>query len=305
MKIDRIDIGIHPINWVGEDVLEHGDHYTAEEVMADISRLGLSGVEMSRKFPKEPEALGRLLEKHGLRLVSQWKSVLLSDIAARDRELAAYREHARFLKRMGCEVISTAEIGGSQHWDPRRSFNEKEVLRLTDRQWLVFAEGLNLAGEIARGLGMKLAYHHHGGTVVERPEEIDRLMELTDPELVYLLYDTGHAYYGGNDPLALLHRHGSRVAYVHLKDVRIAVLEEGRRQGWDFVTCIRRGVFTVPGDGGLPFMDIFQALLEQGYQGWAMLEGEQDPAEHHPFEYARNSLAYIERTVNKIKGGSE
>jgi inosose dehydratase len=302
MQIDQIHIGTHPINWVGEDVLEHGDHYTADDILRDVAALGLKGVEMGRKFPTDPDELKRLLDRYGIRLVSQWKSVLLSDISRRDRELASYREHAEFLKKMGCEVISTAEIGGSLHWDPRRSANETEVERLSDREWKVFAEGLNQAGEIARELGMKLVYHHHAGTVVERPEEIDHLMELTDPELVFLLYDTGHAYYGGNDPLELLRKHVRRVKYVHLKDVRVQRLMEAREKNWDFKTCIRNNVFTVPGTGELDFRDILKTLLENGYSGWAMLEGEQDPAQHNPFEYAQRALQYIRMLTREIKG---
>jgi inosose dehydratase len=204
---------------------------------------------------------------------------------------------------MGSKVISTAEIGGSQHFDPRRGPREKEVERLTADGWKWLAEGLNQAGEIAREYGMKLTYHHHGGTVVERPEEIDRLMELTDPRLVYLLYDTGHAYYGGCDPLQLLRKHYRRIAYIHLKDIRKDILERGRQEGWDFITCIRRGVFTVPGDGCIDFAPIFRELISRGYDGWAMLEGEQDPALHHPYQYAKRSLEYIQSITESEKEG--
>ena len=104
------------------------------------------------------------------------------------------------------------------------------MLRLDEAGWQSLAEGLNRAGAIAQEYGLKLTYHHHGGTVVERPEEIDRLMELTDPSLVYLLFDTGHAYYGGGDPLTVLSKHYDRIAYIHLKDIRQAVLDEARAE---------------------------------------------------------------------------
>jgi inosose dehydratase len=297
MKIGQFNIGIHPINWVGEDVLEHGDHYTADNVLSQISELGLKGVEMSRKFPTNPTTLTSLLNQYGLQLTSQWKSVLFSDPAYREKELVSYKEHALFLKAMGCKVISTAEIGGSLHFDPRRTPTEKEVARLDDRGWDSLAQGLNQAGEICRELGMKLTYHHHGGTVVEQPEEIDRLMQLTNPELVSLLFDTGHAYYGGNDPLTLLKKHVNRVGYVHLKDIRFNVLKQARLEGWDFITCIRNGVFTVPGDGGLEFKEIFQTLIDHNYSGWAMLEGEQDPAVNDPFQLAQSALEYIKKLI--------
>jgi inosose dehydratase len=290
-------LGIHPINWVGEDVKEHGANTTYEQILDDIHALGLTGTEMGRKYPTDIAVLKQELDKRGIRLVSQWKSVLFSDPAYRDEELKAYRKHVEFLKEMGSTVISTAEVGGSLHFDPRRSPNEKEVLRLDEAGWQSLAEGLNLAGAIAQEYGLKLTYHHHGGTVVESPEEIDKLMELTDPSLVHLLFDTGHAYYGGADPLTVLRKHEKRIAYIHLKDIRQAVLDEARAEQVDFVTCIRKGVFTVPGDGCIDFAPIFEELLSQGYSGWAMLEGEQDPAAHNPYEYAKQALQHIESLI--------
>jgi inosose dehydratase len=296
-------LGIHPINWVGEDVKEHGDTCAFEQIMTDIEALGLKGTEMGRKYPTDIAILKKELAARDIQLVSQWKSVFFSDPSRREAELAAYREHVLFLKEMGSKVISTAEIGGSLHWDPRRSPNEREVARLDEAGWQSLAEGLNLAGAIAQEHGMKLTYHHHGGTVVETPEEIDRLMALTDPSLVYLLFDTGHAYYGGSDPLALLTKHYDRIAYVHLKDIRQEVLDEARAEGVDFASCIRKGVFTVPGDGCLDFKPIFAELIKKGYSGWALLEGEQDPNVHPAYTYAKRSLDYIDSIINDRKEG--
>lgn len=292
-------IGVHPINWVGEDVREHGADTTYETIFDDIRKLGLTGTEMGRKFPQDRAALKRELASHGIQLVSQWKSVLFSDPSYREQELEAYRKHVEFLSDMGSKVISTAEVGGSLHFDPRRTPNEKEVLRLDTEGWHSLAEGLNAAGRIADEYGLKLTYHHHGGTVIESPQEIDRLLELTDPSVVHLLFDTGHAYYGGADPLAVLRKHYDRIAYIHLKDVRQAVLDEARAEEADFVTCIRKGVFTVPGDGQLAFAPIIAELQERGYNGWAMLEGEQDPAAHPPYEYALRALQYIDSVCQK------
>jgi inosose dehydratase len=292
-------LGIHPINWVGEDVKEHGADTTFEQIVDEIQKLGLTGTEMGRKYPTDINVLKKELSERGIGLVSQWKSVLFSDPAYREEELEAYRKHVLFLKEMGSTVISTAEVGGSLHFDPRRTPNEKEVLRLDEAGWQSLAEGLNRAGAIAAEHGLKLTYHHHGGTVVESPEEIDRLMELTDPSLVYLLFDTGHTYYGGGDPLKVLRKHYNRIAYIHLKDIRQAVLDEARAEQVDFVTCIRKGVFTVPGDGCLDFAPIFKELLEREYTGWAMLEGEQDPATHNAYDYAKNALDYIHSLLIK------
>jgi len=290
-------LGGHPINWVGEDVLEHGADTPFERIVDDMQLLGLEGTEMGRKFPADAQTLKKELSDRGLTLVSQWKSVLFSDPSYREEQLEAYRLHAAFLQEMGATVISTCEIGGSLHFDPRRTPHEKEVQRLDDAGWASLAEGLNAAGAIAREYGLKLTYHHHGGTVVERPEEIDRLMAMTDPETVFLLFDSGHAYYGGADPLSVLRKHYERIAYVHLKDVRRPALERAQAANADFLTCIRMGVFTLPGSGDLDFRPIVGELLERGYDGWAMLEGEQDPALYPPFEFASRAIRLLESII--------
>lgn len=287
-------LGIHPINWIGEDVREHGEHTTYQQVLDEIKALGLSGTEMSRAFPTDIPRLKQELDSRGIQLVSQWKWVCFSNPEHRTEELASYRKHALFLQEMGSNVISTAELGGS--------FCAKGPRQLSNDGWKWFAEGLNLAGEIAHEYGMKLTYHHHAGTVVEQPEEIDRLMEMTDPQLVHLLYDTGHAFYGGNDPLQLLRKHYDRIAYIHLKDIRQNRLDQTREEQADFLTCVRKGVFTVPGDGCIDFAPLFNVLMERDYRGWALLEGEQDPAENDPFILAQKALKYICTIIDQIAG---
>jgi len=289
-------LGAHPINWVGEDVEEHGADTSYEQILDDMQALGLKGTEMGRKYPRDPAVLRRELDSRGIQLVSQWKSVQFSDPSRRAAELEAYRRHADFLAGFGSKVISTCETGGSFFADAlgEGGAGGAPLPRgLDDEGWKHLAEGLNEAGRIAQSFGLKLAYHHHAGTAVERPHEIERLMETTDRNLVYLLFDTGHALYGGADPLELLRTYSDRVAYVHLKDVRPGVLAAAREEGCDFITCIRRGVFTVPGDGCIDFAPIVQELESRGYQGWAMLEGEQDPATHPPYEYAKRSMEYL------------
>ncbi len=295
------NLGISPINWVNEDLLTLGDHYTYEQLLDDFSSLGFTGTENCRKFPQDPDVLRDTLAQKGIRLTSQWKGVIFADPSIRDEELAAYRRHVEFLHKMGSRHVVTCEIGGSPHADPRRSPEQKEVRPLTDEQWKHVAEGLHQAGQICREYGMKLVYHYHVSTVVERPEEIDRLMELTDPGLVHLLFDTGHAYYGGGDPLALLKKHGSRIAYVHLKDVRQDVLERVRKEKIGFIDSVVQGVFTVPGDGCIDFRPILAELHAQRYEGWMIIEAEQDPDVANPYEYAKKSKEYIERIVAELE----
>ena len=250
----NVQFGISAINWVNEDVLSLGDHYTAEEVLSQMSELGFKGTEFCRKFPRDVEKLKQLLDSKGMVLTSQWKSVHFSDPSRHSEEMRAFREHADFLKAMGCKYVVTCETGNAFE---DTSKNTVEVRQLTDDQWKYMIEGLNEAGRYCKENGMYLVYHYHGETVVERPEEIQRLVEMSDPDLVHLLYDSGHAYYGGSDPLELLKKYYDRIKYVHLKDVRRDVLEWKRANGIRFREAVIKGVFTVPGDGCIDFRPIF------------------------------------------------
>jgi inosose dehydratase len=295
----ELKLGISPINWVNEDVLELGDHYTFEELLNDFESLGFAATENCRKFPKDPAILKAALAARGIQLTSQWKGVLFSDPSYRGEELAAYRRHVEFLHAMGSKVVVTCELGGSIIGDPRRNPAERSIQPLSDAQWDHMTEGLNQAGAICREHGMKLVYHYHIGTNVEQEAEIDRLMQTTDPALVSLLYDTGHAYYGGTDPLKLLAKHADRVAYVHLKDVRQEVLNRVVTEGIPFQTAVVQGVFTVPGDGCIDFKPIFGKLKEIGYDDWMIIEAEQDPSIANPYQYAKKSREYIDSITSR------
>ncbi|CAJ1001886.1 MULTISPECIES: myo-inosose-2 dehydratase [Brevibacillus] len=290
-------IGIAPIGWVNDDIPGLGDHYTQDQVLSEMSALGYVATEMGRLFMQEPAALKAKLDAYGIQLASKFVATLFSDANRLEEELQIFGSWVRYLKEMGCEHVIACEMGGSMHWDPRRAPGDTAVRKLTDDQWESLVEGLHRAARLCREHGMKLVYHYHAGTVVETADEIDRLMETTDPALVHLLFDTGHALYGGYDPLALAEKHGQRIQYVHLKDVRRDVLEHVRQQNLDFLTAVKLGMFTVPGDGCIDFAPIIQKLLENGYTGWLIVEAEQDPAVAHPYTYAQRAKEYLEATI--------
>ncbi|MFE5322041.1 myo-inosose-2 dehydratase [Paenibacillus sp. NPDC056579] len=290
----KVKYGISAINWVNEDIMELGDHYTAEQVLGDMSRLGFEGTEFCRKFPRDTDALKQLLADNGMVLTSQWKSVHFSRIELREQELKSFREHADFLKAMGCSYVVTCETGNA--FEDLES-NSVRIEPLSEEQWNHMAEGLNEAGRYCKDNGMQLVYHYHGETVVENGEQIARLMEMTDPELVHMLYDTGHAYFGGSDPLTILRTYYDRIRYIHLKDIRQEVLDWKRREGIRFRDAVRKGIFTVPGDGCIDFKPIFAELAERGYEGWMIIEAEQDPSIADPVEYAEKAKAYLQQIV--------
>ncbi|MGM0838475.1 MAG: myo-inosose-2 dehydratase [Bacillota bacterium] len=289
-------LGISAINWANEDVLRLGDHYTGETILSEMASLGYEGTEMSRKFPQEVDALKSLFAEFDMSLATQWKGVMFSDRSMHESELEAYREHVLFLKEMGCKTVVTCELGGSTIGDPRRDSDEGEVRLLSVAEWDAMVEGLEKAGQICKEHGLELVYHHHMGTNVETREEIDRLMETTNPELVNLLFDSGHAYYGGADPLPLLETYYDRIKHVHLKDVRQDVLDQVRIEQLDFKTSVLENVFTVPGDGVIDFAPILKVLKNKGYLDWVIIEAEQDPDVKNPYEHAKLSKDYLKKT---------
>ncbi|WP_400163311.1 myo-inosose-2 dehydratase [Brevibacillus sp. TJ4] len=293
-------IGIAPISWVNDDIPGLGDHYTQDQVLQEMAELGYVSTEMGRLFMQDPPRLKAKLEQYGIRLASKFVGTLFSDPDRLDSELHAFAQWVAYLNEMGSKHVIACEMGGSMHWDPRRAPGEKTVEKLTEAGWASLAEGLHRAAKLCQEQGMRLVYHYHAGTVVETAAEVDRLMELTDPALVHLLYDTGHALYGGYDPLQLLDKYAERIAYVHVKDVRAEVLQQVRQEQLDFRSAVLRGLFTVPGDGCIDFAPIFRKLKEMHYDGWIIVEAEQDPAIAHPYTYAQKAKAYLDATIEAV-----
>lgn len=294
----NVRLGISPINWINDDMNDLGDFYDLETVLSDMRSLGFSGTEMGRKYPRDPGRLKALLARYALVLTGAWKTVQFSTGSDPEQELAAFQVHVQFLKQMGAQHAVVCDGGGSLHWDARG--HRRQVEKWDDEAWMRVAAGLNRAGEYARRHGVRLVYHPHFGTNVETPEEIDRLMALTDPEVVWLLADTGHIRAGGGDPVQVIEKHISRVGYLHLKDVRPEVLHVVRTEGHSFLDGVRMGMFTVPGDGCIDFGTVFDVLRKHGYQGWMILEAEQDPVKADPVVYARKAKALIQQWMEGV-----
>jgi inosose dehydratase len=205
---------------------------------------------------------------------------------------AAFTRQVEKLEALGAGVIGVSEQGNSIQGRQDRPILENKPV-FSEAEWDCVCQGFNACGSIASDHGLQLTVHHHMGTGVQTGPEIDRLMRQTDPALVGLLYDTGHLAFSGEDLLAVLHRHAGRIRHVHLKDVRSDVLARVLPEQMSFLDAVRAGVFTVPGDGSIDFVPIFQALAAIGYSGWLVVEAEQDPAKADPLLYAMKARAYI------------
>jgi inosose dehydratase len=278
-----IRIGINPITWSNDDLPELGGETPLETCLAETHQAGYAGIELGNKFPRQSAALRPILDRHGLALISGWYSGRLLERTAAE-EIRSVEAHLRLLSDMGCGVMVFAETTGSVAGARDMSVTRRP--RLTEAQWPVFAERLTAVADHLAKRGVRMAYHHHMGTVVETEAEIDRLMASTG-ESVGLLLDTGHLAYAGANPATVAKRHTARINHVHCKDVRASVLAAVRKADRSFLDSVVEGVFTVPGDGAVDFAAVLDVLKAARYQGWLVVEAEQDPAKAHPLTYAR------------------
>jgi len=239
-------VAAQPIGWTNDDYQDLGDDIPLERCLSQMREAGYAGTELGRKFPREPERLRQVLSRHGLTLASGWHSAYLAsgDLGEERRRWAS---HLDLLSALGCGVAIAAECTGARYPIPGSPLRSPE---LDKDQWKRLLCGLGALAEMALERGMRLAYHHHMGTAVQDLAQIRRLMENSRPS-VRLLADTGHLAYAGVEPLSVFKAYRDRIAHVHLKDVRPAVLEEARRLDLPFDAAVRAGVFTVPGEGGV------------------------------------------------------
>ena len=288
-----VRLGTNPIAWSNDDLRELGGATPLEICLAEARQAGFAGIELGHKFPRTAPTLRAVLAQHDLALVSGWYSAALLERDAAS-EMAAMRPHLDLLKALGCTVLILAETSNAVHGDRAVPLSRRPVLAGAD--WPRFGERLTALAEMTAAEGLAIVYHHHMGTVVQSAEDIDRLMAATGPALKLLL-DTGHARFAGADPVALAHRWRPRIAHVHCKDVRAEVMQQSRRDDSSFLDAVVAGVFTVPGDGMVDFPAVLREL--PGYDGWLVIEAEQDPAKANPLRYARMGRENLARAAGE------
>ena len=287
----KVKLGIAPIAWTNDDMPDLGSENTFEQCVSEMALAGFTGSEVGNKYPKDTKVLKHALDLRGVEICNQWFSAFLITKPFEEVE-KEFRAQLAYLKEMGAKVIGASEQSYSvQGMLDTPIFGHKYVMN--DEEWDRLVTGLNKLGKIAKDKGMVLTFHHHMGTVVQTEEEIDRFMDSVDPDLVYLLFDSGHLSFAGIDPEKILRKYVDRVRHVHLKDLRKDVVEKSRKEKWSFLKGVREGTFTVPGDGDVDFGPIFQILEEADYEGWVVVEAEQDPAKANPLEYAMKARKYI------------
>lgn len=288
-----VRFGITPTGWSNDDFPDIDIGIPFGQIVSEMALAGFEGCSRGHKYPTDPAVLKPELALRNLVLSEPWVSTYFTINDMYEKTLANFEKEIEFLLAMGSGDMVLAELGGSSHQQPIALV--PNAPKFSDDQWQRLGEGLNTLGEKAREQGIPMCYHHHMGTGVMTPEEIARLAQITDPELVSICLDTGHLHFAGGDSLDFIETYSGRIRHVHLKNIREDVMKFSLANGLSFKQSIEQGVFTVPGDpeGCLDFCAILQALADHDYRGWLVVEAEQDPAKATPLRYAKMARKFL------------
>ncbi|MBH9974457.1 MULTISPECIES: myo-inosose-2 dehydratase [Bartonella] len=283
-----------PIAWTNDDLPELGGDTPVEQCLEESRKAGYSGTEMGGKFPRETNVLRQLLANNDLALAASWYSGTLLD-----NNLEAEKKQAlplmKLLRDLDVKTMVYGEVARSIQGQRHVPLNKRP--QLNDDEILGYAQKMNDFADWCLTEDIQLAYHHHLGAVIEREHDIDRFLAATKKS-VGLLFDTGHLVMAGVDPLSILKKYGKRVVHVHCKDVRENIMNGIDRDRSSFLDCVLEGVFTVPGDGMIDFQKICDELAAQHYQGWFVVEAEQDPEKAPPLQYATMGYNYLKKCLD-------
>ncbi|MCA1629085.1 MAG: TIM barrel protein [Acidobacteria bacterium] len=297
----KIKVGNAPVSWGVMEVAGWGaQQVPCGRVLDEIGAAGYAGTELGPYgyFPTEPERLKSELAMRGLELIGGFVPLPL---AHAERHDAGYREAMRvaeLLSQAGAPLVVLAD----EMCEARVAVSGRvaeDCDGMSDAQWKGAARLLSRVSAECRRMGLSAVFHHHAGTFVETPQEIARLCEATDPDLLGLCLDTGHYTFGGGDPAEAARLYGSRIRHLHLKDVRLPVLEAARRDRAGFLEAVRRGVFCELGEGSVDLKRVINDLSAAGYSAWALVEQDVDTRnpEVKPFESALRSREYLRKEI--------
>ncbi len=290
-----IKLGIAPIAWSNDDMPELGSDTTLEQCLYEASKAGFTGIESGGKFPKNSKELIPKLEKENLQLCSGWYGATLLKNTPKE-EFELMREQMDLFKDCKSPCMVFAEVTNSVQGDPKTPLSKKP--KLSEDEWKLLISRINEISKMMIDENMPLAYHHHMGTVIETEDETRRLIESTS-DSVKLLIDTGHMLFAGGNSIKLTEDFMERIIHVHCKDIRKGVLEKSLKNDSTFRQAFLDGVFTVPGDGCIDYKPFLTVLKNKNYEGWLVVEAEQDPAKANPFEYAKIGYNYLSKTAKE------
>lgn len=269
------------------------------QVLDEIAQTGYVGTELGDWgfMPTDPGLLREELARRRLDIVGAFVTTRLVDSRSYGESRQRAVATARLLAAVAGGTAPVIVLSDQPAAEPARTLAAGRVtpnLGLPEEWWEEAAQGVE---QIARAVhdetGLTTVFHHHCATFVETPYEIDALMDHTDPAIVGLCLDTGHATYGGGSPLDLLARHGDRIEHVHFKDCEPQIAARARADQWDYQTALRHGLFCELGKGSVDFAAVLRGLEQSGYEGWIVVEQDVLPGLGAPLESARHNRQYL------------
>ena len=295
-----IKVGTAPVSWGIMEIEGWGEQQSYDSVLNEMQQAGYTGTELGPYdyFPTDPEKLKSELSARGLDLVAAFVPIPLAHASRHEAGLEEAIRTADLLAAGGAKLIVLADEM-SKHRMAVAGRVDPDTDGMTDEQWANAAVLLTKVTQACRERGLDAVFHHHAGTFIETPDEIERLCNSVDPELLGLCLDTGHYFYGGGDPVEATQKYASRIRHLHLKDVWPPVLEQVRRDKAGFLEAVKRDVFCELGEGAVDFSKVISILTEAGFDGWAIVEQDTDAtrAEVKPFESAIRSRRYLRETI--------
>ncbi len=287
----KAKLGIAPIAWWNDDLAELSDDVSLEECLRQASVAGFTGMETGRRFPMDMDELGPILAKFGMSVCGGWFSGLLLDGEIEVEKDRIARQLA-FFKAAGAPCIVYGENARSIQGVKSVPLATKP--RLSAAEMAAYGRKMSDFADWCAKQGMPISYHHHMAAAIETESELDLFMEHSS---VPLLFDAGHMAFAGGQVLRVIDKHHGRITHVHTKDVRRSVIDALDRGKESFLDAVVKGAFTVPGDGSLDFEAIVKKLASYGYEGWFVVEAEQDPKVSPPLEMAKTGHKELLRVM--------
>lgn len=300
--VGTLRVGNAPCSWGTLEFEEaKGEQIGFARMLDELAETGYTGTELGDwgYMPTDPGALRAELEKRKLVMLGAFVPVALKDASAHEAGIANAVKTAKLLAAVSADPKPYLVLADNNGTVPERTANAGRVtpqMGLSAEEWRTFADGANNVGRaVWNEAGLRTVFHHHCAGYVETPDEIARFLDMTDPDAIGLVFDTGHYAYGaGNfDVIGALERFKSRVLYMHLKDCSPAVAAEARAKQWDYFEALKHGVFCELGKGGVDFPAVLRWLKQTGYAGFTLVEQDVLPGMGAPKESARRNREYL------------
>jgi len=291
-----VKLGIAPIAWSNDDFPELGGDTPLEQCLSEVNEAGFSGIESGGKFPKKSDELIPLLEKYKLKLCSGWYGANLRKNSVKE-EIDAIQEQLKLFQDCKAPCIVFAEVSGSIAGDPSKPLSSRP--QMDKDEWTNFCKKISEMGKYLEDQNMPLAYHHHMGTVIETEKDTQRLLDNTADQ-VKLILDTGHMLFADGNSIRLAENYKERIVHIHCKDMRRNILNKSLEKDLSFRQAFLEGAFTVPGDGCIDYKPLLNFLKTNDYNGWLVVEAEQDPSKANPLEYAKIGYNYLSKVCKEV-----